>query len=595
MHARLVVAMSLVTSIASAAAPEAGFTPIFDGSSLAGWSVAQPAPGTPAWRIEEGELRAVGGAGDISTAQAYSDLDLRLEWKIDMGSGVVIGLRGRPAVHVRDIPQGSGSIWSDAGTENELAPALTRADRPAREWNTLRIVDIAGRLSVYVNDIPTTIDTPRDAAEVGPGPVQLLRARGTVSIRNVRVRALEGTRAAPATPALVPGARLAILGDSITEQQLYSRFIESYLRACAPELDVSTFQFGWSGERSPEIAKRLASDVLWWKPTAATILYGMNDGRYRPYEPAIGEEYIAGLGSVLDQLGAAGVRAFPATPPVVDTETFKTPAVSAIAYNQNLGSLRDLLRERTRTTGVSIIHVHDHMASGMNLAKAFYGATYDVAGVDGVHPRANGHLLIAMAMLQGLGVKGPIGTIEVDLGAGSAKVSEGHRITGSALVTTPGAPVRLDLESSRIPFALWGDDRSPDGPQSIARVVGFSKHLNNFTLRVKGAWLSTRVTWGGDSRVVTAAELDAGVNLTDLFRMFPTDERFLAVDAAVARKQALEREMMRVEWSKLKRDASGAITDPKWEEMRRRWNEYDQAARAAMRPVRHSIVLEQAK
>ena len=42
-------------------------------------------------------------------------------------------------------------------------------------------------------------------------------------------------------------------------------------------------------------------------------------------------------------------------------------------------------------------------------------ARYHVAGADGVHPAANGHLIIAYAFLKALGCDGNIGTIKVDL------------------------------------------------------------------------------------------------------------------------------------------------------------------------------------
>ena len=53
------------------------------------------------------------------------------------------------------------------------------------------------------------------------------------------------------------GDRLAIIGDSITEQKLYSKFMEAYLLACHPELDIQCFQFGWGGERAPGFANRM--------------------------------------------------------------------------------------------------------------------------------------------------------------------------------------------------------------------------------------------------------------------------------------------------------------------------------------------------
>ena len=55
----------------------------------------------------------------------------------------------------------------------------------------------------------------------------------------------EGLKAAE-TPGLYlkEGDRLAICGDSITGQKMYSRLIETYLTACVPQLQVTCRQFG---------------------------------------------------------------------------------------------------------------------------------------------------------------------------------------------------------------------------------------------------------------------------------------------------------------------------------------------------------------
>ena len=51
-------------------------------------------------------------------------------------------------------------------------------------------------------------------------------------------------RKAPRPPGLLlkKGDRLAICGDSITEQKMYSRIIETYLTVCMPDLNVSVRQ-----------------------------------------------------------------------------------------------------------------------------------------------------------------------------------------------------------------------------------------------------------------------------------------------------------------------------------------------------------------
>src|SRR2546429_6416029 len=61
---------------------------------------------------------------------------------------------------------------------------------------------------------------------------------------------------------LKKGDRLAICGDSITEQKMYSRILETYLTVCAPELEVTVRQYGWSGERAPGFLARMTNDCL---------------------------------------------------------------------------------------------------------------------------------------------------------------------------------------------------------------------------------------------------------------------------------------------------------------------------------------------
>ena len=73
-------------------------------------------------------------------------------------------------------------------------------------------------------------------------------------------RALEGPE--PEGLVLRPGDRLTICGDSITEQKMYSRILETYLTVCVPELGVTVRQVGWSGERAPGFLNRMTNDVL---------------------------------------------------------------------------------------------------------------------------------------------------------------------------------------------------------------------------------------------------------------------------------------------------------------------------------------------
>src|SRR3982750_3588003 len=84
---------------------------------------------------------------------------------------------------------------------------------------------------------------------------------------------------------LQKGDFVAICGDSITEQKMYSVYIEDYLLMCKPQADLRVMQFGWSGEVAPGFLSKMPNEALKFRFTVATTAYGMNDGGYSPMTP----------------------------------------------------------------------------------------------------------------------------------------------------------------------------------------------------------------------------------------------------------------------------------------------------------------------
>src|SRR6187402_968292 len=118
-------------------------------------------------------------------------------------------------------------------------------------------------------------------------------------------------------------ARLAIIGDSITEQKLYSKYMETYLVACAGRRDIRVMQFGWSGERAPGFLARMENDLAVIQPTVATTCYGMNDGSYQPFNEAIGKTYGDAMKAVVKKFDELGVKnVVIGAPGAVDTKYY---------------------------------------------------------------------------------------------------------------------------------------------------------------------------------------------------------------------------------------------------------------------------------
>src|SRR5881296_80936 len=130
------------------------------------------------------------------------------------------------------------------------------------------------------------------------------------------------------------GDNIAICGDSITAQKMYSRAIESYLMACTPELELSVRQYGWSGEQAPGFLARMTNDCLRFKPTVATTCYGMNDHGYRPYDESIGSKYREHSTAIVRAFKASGTRVIQGSPGCVSH--------NPEALNLNLCQLRNI-------------------------------------------------------------------------------------------------------------------------------------------------------------------------------------------------------------------------------------------------------------
>lgn len=333
--------------------------------------------------------------------------------------------------------------------------------------------------------------------------------------------------------ALKPGDHVAVIGDSITEQKLYSRFIEIYLLASSGVADLDVAQFGWSGERAPSWVTRGAKSTEWFKPTVATTCYGMNDGSYKAYTDDIGKTYHDATVAYTDQMKKAGVRELViGSPGAVDTTTWKKDPGPAV-YNVNLEKLGSIGHDIAKEKGVRSADVHGPMLATMAKAKAAYGDAYHVAGPDGVHPDQNGHLLMAGAFLAALGCDGEIARITIKAD-GSAEATAGHTVVKAG-------DNAVELSSTRWPFVLTGDGKSTGSTRSIAPYTDFVEKLDRFILVVPDcAWGKATITWGEQKATVDGAQLKAGVNLLTLFTVTPFDQASEALSRAVAAQQDLE-------------------------------------------------------
>ena len=393
------------------------------------------------------------------------------------------------------------------------------------------------------------------------------------------------------------GDRLAICGDSITEQKKYSRIMEDYLTMCVPELEVTVRQYGWSGERAPGFLARMTNDCLRFKPTVATTCYGMNDHEYRPYEERIGNTYRDSSTAVVEGFKANSVRVIQGSSGCVGKIPFwvKNATGTVEDLNLNLCTLRNIGIEIAQKEKVGFADVFWPMLKAGETAQKQYGTNYAIAGKDGVHPAWAGHTVMAYALLKALGLDGNIGVFTVDLKRGKMKASKGHQVLsakeGEFTISSSRYPFCSCVETSEpndsLPTCAQDNLASDNSIRSAMNLIPFNQELNRFILVAKnGNAANYQVTWGSQSKSFTAEQLAGGVNLAEAFPDNPFTIAFAKVDTAVAAKQAYETKQIKEAFrsAEAKSDMEGVAVRTEQERAL-----LAEAIKAAFVPVTHTI------
>jgi lysophospholipase L1-like esterase len=312
---------------------------------------------------------------------------------------------------------------------------------------------------------------------------------------------------------LKDGDRVVFYGDSITDQRLYTTFVETYVVTRFPERKVDFTHSGWGGDRvtgggGGAIDIRLQRDVVAFRPTVVTIMLGMNDGRYKPFDQEIFSVYAGGLEKITQMLRSTlpNVRITLIQPSPYDDVT-RAPGFEG-GYNAVLLRYGQFVKELAQKQGFDTADLNTQVVAALNKAKATDEATAAKIVPDRVHPGAAGHLLMAAELLKAWNAPTVVTSVELDAAAGRAvkvensMVSEVQRgSTTSWIQTDKALPMPVDMKDPVVGLAIQSSDFVESLNKQVLKVTGLT--AQKYTLKIDDEEVAT----------LTRESLAEGVNL----------------------------------------------------------------------------------
>ena len=297
------------------------------------------------------------------------------------------------------------------------------------------------------------------------------------------------------------GDKVVMLGDSITEQYLYSTYVEMWSITRFPTWKMTFRNVGIGGDRSPGGNRRFKRDVLTLQPTALTVDFGMNDGNYGPFQPGAFKTYMDGLQGIADQAKAAHVRVAWLTPSPFERKA-EGPATQG--YNETLEKFSEGVKEiAERNGGLFVDQFHPYVKLEDEARAA--NPRNRIGGGDEIHPGPPGQAAMAWAILKGLHFPDLVASVEID--ANSGKVASARNCKVDDVEVKDGR-VRFQQHDEALPFF-------PEKAQSILKWVPIRDELNDYRLKVTGLKAGRYEVRLGGKKVAEypAEDLAAGVNL----------------------------------------------------------------------------------
>lgn len=301
--------------------------------------------------------------------------------------------------------------------------------------------------------------------------------------------------------ALRNGDRVVFYGDTLIHKQLFSTYVETFVRVRYPTLDTRFINAGLEGQTAADGLGRMQTDLVPLSPTVVVVCFGLHDPDRRPLDEQRLSDFRLTYHKMIQGVQQLGARVIMLTPPrpVPDRLRF----IEVPAYEKVIGRYAQVIRELAAETKSQLVDWYRIEQTLQERPGKVKRKRRNRASA--LLPQPLSHAAAAAALLKAWGAAPIQVTLDVDWATGRATASQG---SVSVLDHQP-SKLSLDLKQMPLPWALAGvraaDLEGGDWPGA---------DLCQYVLKVRNApTRGLHLLWRSKPIPLDAEKLAGGLNI----------------------------------------------------------------------------------
>ncbi len=293
--------------------------------------------------------------------------------------------------------------------------------------------------------------------------------------------------------------RVVFFGDTVVHAQLFTKYVETFVRVRYPELKTRFFNSGQRNETAADGLARLERELRLTSPTVVVVAFGLYDPGGQPFDEGRLAEFRKNITGIVEGIQRLGARTVLLTPPRPIVQHLRS--LPAVNYVELVGKYAQSIREAGASRQVPVI---DWFGSTSELYQNS-APQQPRRRQDELLPKGLAHAVVAAQLLKHWQAEPLKVRITADWQSDTASVSSGQ----AKVKTRTEQELKLELTGVPLPWGVAGIR-----PQDLEAARWPGADLCRYVLQIDNVPESgVELVLGGREIALECAQLRSGVNV----------------------------------------------------------------------------------